>query len=257
MARARLARSDHARALERQGSVGLSLAVAIIAAWLALHLWSVLWLDLTATPLLLAFAVIALKTWLSVGLFIVAHDAMHGSLAPRHRGVAALAGRVALLLFAGLRYETLRGKHMEHHRHAGTAQDPDFDPDHPRSFWPWFLCFTREHVGWRELGAQSLIAAAHLVVLGASFSNLMLFWAAPALLATVQLFYFGTYRPHRHGDAPFADQHRTRSERFPRWLAVLTCFNFGYHHEHHDRPHLPWWRLRSDGDDRQGRAHAD
>jgi beta-carotene ketolase (CrtW type) len=78
---------------------------------------------------------------------------------------------------------------------------------------------------------------------GVPFPNLLLFWAAPALLAAVQLFYFGTYRPHRHDTAPFTDRHRTRSDGFPSWLSLLTCFHFGYHHEHHIAPQVPWWNL--------------
>jgi beta-carotene ketolase (CrtW type) len=66
----------------------------------------------------------------------------------------------------------------------------------------------------------------------------------PALLSTLQLFVFGTWLPHRpHADAPFADRHRARSQRWPTWLSLLTCYHFGYHWEHHAHPHVPWWRL--------------
>jgi beta-carotene ketolase (CrtW type) len=26
-------------------------------------------------------------------------------------------------------------------------------------------------------------------------------------------------------------------------VSLLTCFHFGYHHEHHDTPWVPWWKL--------------
>ena len=71
----------------------------------------------------------------------------------------------------------------------------------------------------------------------------MLFWAAPAVLSAVQLFYFGTYLPHRREAQDFADQHRTRTNEFPAIISLLTCFHFGYHHEHHSHPSAPWWRL--------------
>ncbi|WP_201448975.1 hypothetical protein [Sinorhizobium medicae] len=45
---------------------------------------------------------------------------------------------------------------------------------------------------------------------------------------------FGTYRPHRVGHIPFADKHRARSNEFSPLLSLLTCFHFGYHHEHHN-----------------------
>ena len=74
---------------------------------------------------------------------------------------------------------------------------------------------------------------------------MLVFWALPALLSSVQLFYFGTFRPHRHDDSPFADDHNARSNGFG-WLAsLLSCFHFGYHHEHHLAPQVPWWRLPS------------
>ena len=63
------------------------------------------------------------------------------------------------------------------------------------------------------------------------------------MLSSLQLFAFGTWLPHRRGEQPFADRHRARSSGFG-WLAsLLTCFHFGYHHEHHLWPGVPWWRL--------------
>ena len=71
----------------------------------------------------------------------------------------------------------------------------------------------------------------------------MLFWALPAILSAFQLFYFGTYLPHRAEDEAFGDAHRARSNDFSWTMSLLTCFHFGYHHEHHDNPAVPWWRL--------------
>ena len=50
-------------------------------------------------------------------------------------------------------------------------------------------------------------------------------------------------RWHRVDDIPFADKHRARSNEFSPLLSLLTCFHFGYHHEHHDAPWVPWWKL--------------
>jgi beta-carotene ketolase (CrtW type) len=49
----------------------------------------------------------------------------------------------------------------------------------------------------------------------------------------------GTYRPHRlptgkNGDTDYPDAHRARSNDMPTWLSLITCFHFGYHHEHHE-----------------------
>jgi len=226
-----------------QATIGLTLAAAIIGAWLLIHIGAVFFLDLAAAPLLGVLFVILFQTWLSVGLFIVAHDAMHGSLAPFRPGVNKAVGRLALGLYAGFSFDRLMPKHFAHHRHPGTEDDPDFDAEHPSAFLPWFVSFIRQHFGWREFAMQVAIALIYLFVLGAGFANVMLFWAVPAMLSAFQLFYFGTYRPHRHGDEPFGDKHNARSENFPDWLSLLTCFHFGHHHEHHDAPNVPWWRL--------------
>ena len=71
----------------------------------------------------------------------------------------------------------------------------------------------------------------------------MLFWALPSLLASLQLFYFGTYLPHRRDETPFLDPHQARSNGYSYLASLATCFHFGYHHEHHADPSVPWWRL--------------
>jgi beta-carotene/zeaxanthin 4-ketolase len=227
----------------RELVIGLSLAAAIFSGWLVLHVTGIFLVELRSVHILTAISIVAVQVWLSVGIFIIAHDAMHGSLAPSHPRLNRMIGRAMLFLFAGLSYDRLEPSHHAHHRYAGTANDPDFDPDHASAFLPWFMTFIRKHVGWREIAGHALVVGFYTLALGASLSNVVVFWSVPAALATVQLFYFGTYRPHRHGDELFADRHRSRSDTFPTWLSILTCFNFGRHHEHHDAPHVPWWRL--------------
>lgn len=71
-------------------------------------------------------------------------------------------------------------------------------------------------------------------------ANLLLFWVVPSLLSTLQLFYFGTYQPHKgeHDNKYFA-----RSQAKNHVLAFFSCYFFGYHYEHHDSPATPWWML--------------
>jgi beta-carotene ketolase (CrtW type) len=73
--------------------------------------------------------------------------------------------------------------------------------------------------------------------------NLILFWIIPPLLSTFQLFYFGTYLPHRELSEPYTDAHRTRSNDYNVFWSFLSCYHFGYHWEHHEYTHIPWWRL--------------
>ncbi len=229
----------------RQTMVGLGLATGIIAAFLVLHIGAVFFLPLEGAWLTTAPLLVAVLSWLSVGLFIVAHDAMHGSLAPGRPGVNLFFGRLTLLLYAGFWMDRLRPKHFDHHKHVGTEHDPDFAADHPTRFWPWYLTFMKRYFGLREYLILNILVLAYVLVLKAPIANLLLFWALPAILSSVQLFYFGTYLPHRHEEAEFADEHRARSNDFPAWLSLLTCFHFGYHREHHLSPGTPWWALPS------------
>ena len=226
----------------RQTAIGLSLAIGVIAAWLAVHITAVFFLPLDGLALLVA-PIVLLQCWLSVGLFIVAHDCMHGALAPGRPALNRAVGCLALLVYAGFSFDRLSAKHFDHHRHAGTAADPDFDADNPRHFWPWYRRFFGQYFGIREFSVLTLIVAVYLLLLGADLENLLLFWALPAILSSLQLFLFGTYLPHRAGDAPFPDRHNARSNGFGPALSLLTCFHFGYHHEHHRSPATPWWRL--------------
>ncbi len=60
-----------------------------------------------------------------------------------------------------------------------------------------------------------LIAATYLILFDVTFANLILFWAIPAMLSAFQLFYFGTYRPHRHDETPFVDGTGRGAKTFP------------------------------------------
>ena len=228
--------------VRHQGTKGLALALAILGAWLVLHVYGVFFYRLDPPGLLLAPVMVALICWLNVGMFIVAHDAMHGSLAPGRPKINRNVGRTSLLLYAGFFYDRLLPEHMAHHREPGTAGDPDFSVDHPKHFWPWYLQFFRHYFGWQQLLFLSGVVIAYLAI-GASYTNILLFWAVPAVLSSLQLFYFGTYLPHRHDERPFDDHHNARSNACGWLTSLLSCFHFGYHHEHHRAPHVPWWRL--------------
>lgn len=224
----------------RQALIGVGLALAIIAAWAAVHAYALFFHRLEPSSLIVAPLLMAVACWLNVGLFIIAHDAMHGSLAPHRPAVNRAIGRIALALYAGFWFDHLRAKHFEHHRRPGTADDPDFS-EH-RQLLPWYAGFIRHYFGWPQVAALSLAAAA-LLLAGARIENILLLWAAPAILSSLQLFYFGTFLPHRREAGAFADEHRARSNEFG-WLgSLLSCYHFGYHHEHHLAPHVPWWRL--------------
>lgn len=235
--------SQRQRARDRQTLIGVGLAGLIVAAWFALHLIPIFIIDWTVTSWWVGVPFVAGETWLFVGLFIIAHDAMHGSLAPGRPWVNRWAGRIVLTLYAAFSYDRLLPEHHKHHRRPGTADDPDFDVDHPDRFLPWFLRFLRHYYGWREFAAMAVAMVTYVALLRPPIAALMIFYALPAMLSALQLFYFGTYRPHRLEEDGFVDEHRSRTNDFPWIVSLATCFHFGYHHEHHLTPTTPWWRL--------------
>lgn len=231
------------RDLRRQAAIGLALAGLIIAAWASVHVGGVFFVPLTLETLWFVVPLVLVQTWLYVGLFIVAHDCMHGSLVPFRPAVNRAIGRLCLTLYAGFSFDDLCRKHHSHHRHSGTADDPDFDETPPHGFLAWYYRFFTEYFGWREYAFIAGLVVVYIAVLGAELGNVLVFWALPALLSSLQLFTFGTYLPHRPERAPFTDRHNARTNHYPAWLSLLTCFHFGYHHEHHLTPDVPWWRL--------------
>lgn len=228
----------------RMTQVGVGLAAAIVAGWITVHVVSVFYLEINARTLAFVPFVIAAQSWLSVGLFIVAHDAIHGTLAPSNRWLNNAVGRTAITLYGGFDFDKLARDHHLHHRHSGTEADPDFSAAHPRNPILWALTFFWRHLTWRVLVFFPLVFNIELHLLGAERLNLILFFCVPAVVSAVQLFYFGTFLPHQHDDeAQFADEHRARSSDYGPLVSLLTCYHFGYHHEHHLHPYVPWWKL--------------
>ncbi|HYD98240.1 MAG TPA: fatty acid desaturase, partial [Alphaproteobacteria bacterium] len=195
----------------RQGLIGLGLAALIVGGWLALHIWGVFLHRWSAADWLVVPLAVGVQTWLCVGLFIVGHDAIHGSLVPGRPRWNAAIGQLCFGLYAVFSLRKLAAGHHAHHAAPGTADDPDFDADHPRAFVPWFVAFFRRYFGLAEFARLAALLAAYLFVLGAPPLNAAVFWGLPAILSALQLFTFGTYLPHRHEEADFADHHRART----------------------------------------------
>ena len=229
-----------------QSAIGLALAALIAGSWLAIHAFAMFVFELTWATLPLALAMAVVQCWLSVGVFIICHDAMHGSLAPGHKKLTAAIGAVLLFLYAGFGWRTLRDAHFEHHRLAGHEGDPDFDENNPANFWRWYATFFKRYFGWKSLLFVHAVVGVYWLVIGIPMAQIVLLYGLPALASSLQLFYFGTYRPHAHFEgADFADKHNARTNNFGALASLLSCFHFGYHLEHHRRPDVPWWALPS------------
>ncbi|MCP9885152.1 fatty acid desaturase [Synechococcus sp. ATX 2A4] len=248
---------------------GLWLAVLIVVAWLVslllllqADLSGVVQTGLTAAQQLAHWqmpstwfkaarvgAEILLRTFLQTGLFIVAHDAMHGSLIPAQPRWNHRLGRVALLLYACLPYGDCHRKHLQHHRCPGGSSDPDFHNGvnaHPTG---WYLHFMRGYLSPPQicgLAAAWICMAALMASTTATIAlNIAVFWVVPLVLSSMQLFLFGTYLPHRHGQAGDEAAHKVESLPLPALISLLSCYHFGFHWEHHQHPEAAWFELPS------------
>ncbi len=218
---------------------GIVIALLILISWGG----SLVWLLGQTKPLQYLPAVLW-QTFLYTGLFITAHDAMHGSVLPGNARVNRAIGSIAVFLYALFSYRVLRQKHHEHHRYSGSSHDPDFHENPRGGFWMWYLRFMREYLRLPQIVGMAIMFNFLQHIVGIALPNLLIYWVVPSLLSTVQLFYFGTYLPHRNLASGFPDKHCARSTYWPTIISFLTCYHFGaYHHEHHQYPGTPWWRL--------------
>ncbi|WP_400191707.1 fatty acid desaturase [Hymenobacter sp. B81] len=233
----------HSRAKRRiapaaLGYRGVAVALLIVLSWAGLLTWLLGYYRpdwRTPWPYLLALV----QTHLYTGLFITAHDAMHGVVSPNRRLNNAL-GTLAAGLFAYNWFPRLLPRHHAHHRHVATPDDPDFhDGQHPH-FLLWLLRFARNYITLTQVLLMAL--TFNVLKYFLPTANVIAFWMLPAVLATVQLFYFGTYLPHR-GEHDPDNAHKSGSQGRNHLWAFVSCYFFGYHYEHHDQPYLPWWRL--------------
>lgn len=193
---------------------------------------------------------ILIQAYFYTGLFITAHDAMHRTV-HRNRKINDLIGRISSSLYAAMSYSKLKENHFLHHKFPGTEKDPDYYIK-SQNFFIWYSAFMIRYLTvW-----QILIMAVTFNLLKLRYNEFSIwsFWVIPAILSTLQLFYFGTYKPHKLPHTESMSPHNARSQRKNHFFAMLSCYFFGYHHEHHDGPGVPWWQLyRTKSDDAAGK----
>ncbi|MBD2024674.1 fatty acid desaturase, partial [Leptolyngbya sp. FACHB-711] len=107
----------------------------------------------------------------------------------------------------------------------------------------WYLHFMQGYWSWRRLVGLMVIFNLAEFCLHIPEKNLVLFWVIPSIASSLQLFFFGTFLPHREPEGGYPSAHRAKTFALPTLLSFLACYHFGYHEEHHEYPRVPWWRL--------------
>ncbi len=220
-----------------KNTTGFWVAIAVLIAWAICFYYNLTKEISWSSPF--TYLMVLAQAHLYTGLFITAHDSMHGTVSQNRRLNAAI-GFVACNLFAFNNYKNLFAKHHEHHKFVATDADPDFHEDSNRSMWRWFYGFGTEYITWQQIALNALTFNVLAWFFG--IDNALLTVVVPPILATFQLFYFGTYLPHRSDHDP-ENIHKSRSQPKNHIKAFFTCYFFGYHYEHHAMPYLAWWQL--------------
>lgn len=233
---------DALKLTKNRAFYGVGIACLIVGLW-GISLAVLLVLDITKFPAWLMAIAALWQTFLYTGLFITAHDAMHGSVCPQNLKLNHWIGSLCTCLYGIFFYQELLKKHHLHHRYPASDRDPDYHDGFHADPVSWYVHFMMHYGSWKQSFAFILIFCFSWLVLGFSASNLVIFWGIPALLSSIQLFYFGTFLTHRESITGYCSSLRTRSNPLPVLWSFVTCYHFGYHEEHHKYPQTPWWGL--------------
>jgi beta-carotene ketolase (CrtW type) len=221
---------------------GILVSSTIIFVWLT-SLFSLLNLKIYLLHPGVIMLAICWQTFLYTGLFITAHEAMHGLVCSQNLQINHLIGAIAVSLYAFFPYKKLLLKHWLHHRYPATPLDPDFHDGTNTSFWRWYFHFLKGYGCWQQLGSLIISLSIIKYELHIPAINLALFILIPSIFSSLQLFYFGTFLPHREPQGGYCYPHRSQSHALPRFWSFIACYHFGYHQEHHEHPQAPWWQL--------------
>ncbi len=247
-----LARHPEVRKLIGRNPTTALWAVGLIATqWMAanlLHEASWLWI-VVAAYLFGAF--------LNHALFVLIHECTHGLVFRRR----ALNNILAILCDGALVFPSamaFRKYHLLHHRHLG---EYEMDPD--------IVCHTEGRLvgesAWRKalwvalLGASQALRPLRIKVSGApdawiianiliiAFADLLICVViGPEALAYLALSTFFALGLHPVGGRWIQEHYETRKgqETYSYYGPLnKTCFNMGYHNEHHDFVGIPWNKL--------------
>lgn len=218
------------------------IAIGIILVWAGHLVYMFLFVEFAATNPWMYLHII-FQAWLYTGLFITGHDAMHGGVS-RNKTINTIIGTIATFMFASMSYKRLRKNHGLHHKAPATAEDPDFYVK-SQNFFVWWTVFMLRYLTILQIVSMAIIFNVIVRVGGYPEPMVLVYWAVPAILGTMQLFYFGVYWPHKEPHHPHMMPHRARTLKKNHFWALASCYFFGYHYEHHEDQFVPWWKLHT------------
>lgn len=221
---------------------GVFISLTVVAVW-AISLCILLTVNISEMPIALRIFAALWQMFLYTGLFITAHDAMHGAVAPSSPKLNNAIGSFALIAYALFSYKKMVRTHWLHHQHPASEGDPDYHNGKFKNFFAWYAYFMFRYWSWTRI--IGLAAIYNLISFGLHVpeANLNWFWVFPSIASSVQLFFFGTYLPHREPAEGYRNEFRSQSSDWSTFWSFITCYHFGYHEEHHENPNVPWWKL--------------
>ena len=189
---------------------------------------------------------VLLRSFLHTGLFIVAHDAMHHSLAPLNAKLNNNIGRLCLFLYAGLSYKSCSKNHSLHHIYPESTADPDFHSILNSKPINWYFRFLSNYLDGNQFCTLTLVWLFLLQITSTvnpnAIENIIIFCPLPLIISSIQLFLVGTCLPHQKTQKDPGRQ-LPRSLSLHPLLSFAACYHFGYHLEHHLSPSTPWFKL--------------
>ena len=136
---------------------------------------------------------------------------------------------------------------LGHHRMPESEADPDFCPTNNRSVLAWLVRFMRNYLNAAQLSRLVLVLTVLLLAAQPHQSQPLItvsvVFLLPLLISTAQLFFVGTYLPHRKEHKQISHQVSIKSLNLHPFVSLLACYHFGYHREHHNHPKAPWFLL--------------
>lgn len=234
--------------------ISLIIAIVVISLFILFCLIIPFYWKIDKHFYILSVILVFIQMYLYTGIFITAHDAMHGLILPSYPLFNKYIGMICVQMYAFFDYDLLLKAHINHHNHSGKLHDdPDYHEYKYDQEWKiiiiWFIQFMKEYISIKPILLRGIVYTIFNIYFKISHFQLNIFWSLPSILSSFQLWYFGTYLVHRqtfgnYNGNNIGNKHNAYTDYSKTmWYHLFTCYAFGIHYEHHKYPYLPWWYL--------------